>query len=104
MALSLMALAGMDPLRTVTSRNLTQAAHGSGTIFQPPAVVAGLDNVAMTRQAVEQRGRHLGVTDYLMMPLMLTGESLRSGSLIRITRFMAVACRSAIAARDAVLV
>jgi hypothetical protein len=39
-----------------------------------------------------------------MMPQMLTGESLRSGSLIRITRFMAVACPSAIAARDVVLV
>jgi hypothetical protein len=39
-----------------------------------------------------------------MMPQMLTGESLRSGSLIRITRFMAVAFPSVIAARDAVLV
>jgi hypothetical protein len=39
-----------------------------------------------------------------MMPQMLTGESLRSGLLTRITRYMAVACRSVIAARDAVLV
>jgi hypothetical protein len=34
---------------------------GSGAVFQPPAVIAGLDDVAMMRQTVEQRRRHLGV-------------------------------------------
>jgi hypothetical protein len=28
---------------------------------EAPAVVAGLDDIAMVRQAIEQRGRHLGV-------------------------------------------
>lgn len=32
--------------------------------FEPPAVVAGLDDVAMVGQPVEQRGRHLGITEH----------------------------------------
>ena len=28
--------------------------------FEPPAVVAGFDDVAVVGQAIEQRGRHLG--------------------------------------------
>ena len=34
------------------------------TIFEAPAVVAGLDDIAMVSQAVEQRGGHLGVAEY----------------------------------------
>ncbi len=56
----------------------------------------------VVHQAVQNRVGIGRIPDYLMMPQMLTGKSLRSGSLIRITRFMAVACRSAIAARAAV--
>ena len=32
--------------------------------FEAPAVVAGLDDVAVVSQAVEQRGRHLGVAEH----------------------------------------
>jgi Bacterial extracellular solute-binding protein, family 7 len=32
--------------------------------FEPPAIVAGLDDVAVVGQAVEQRGRHLGVAEH----------------------------------------
>ena len=32
--------------------------------FKAPAVVAGLDDVAVVGQAVEQRGRHLGVAKH----------------------------------------
>ena len=32
--------------------------------FEAPAVVAGLDDVAVMGQAVEQRGRHLGVAEH----------------------------------------
>ena len=32
--------------------------------FESPAVVAGLDDVAMVSQAVEQRGGHLGVAEH----------------------------------------
>ena len=32
--------------------------------FEAPAVVAGLDDVAVVGQAVEQRGRHLGVAEH----------------------------------------
>ena len=34
-----------------------------GSAFEAPAVVAGLDDVAVVGQAIEQRGRHLGVTE-----------------------------------------
>ena len=37
---------------------------GSGAVLEPPALVAGLDDVAMVGQAVEQRGRHFGVAKY----------------------------------------
>src|ERR1700760_2596138 len=64
MALSPIGLAGMDPLRSVTSRNLGHAESGSGAVLEAPALVAGLDDVAMMCQAVEQRGRHLGVAKH----------------------------------------
>jgi hypothetical protein len=31
--------------------------------FEAPAVIAGLDDVAVVGQAIEQRGRHLGITE-----------------------------------------
>jgi hypothetical protein len=34
-----------------------------GSAFEPPAVIAGLDDVAVVSQAIEQRGRHLGITE-----------------------------------------
>ncbi len=37
---------------------------GSGAIFEAPALVAGLDDVAMMGEAVEERGRHLGVAEH----------------------------------------
>ena len=36
----------------------------SGTVLEPPALVAGLDDVAMVGQAVEQRRCHFGVAKY----------------------------------------
>jgi hypothetical protein len=36
---------------------------GSGTIFEAPAGVAGLDDFAVMGQPIEQRGRHLGVAE-----------------------------------------
>ena len=32
--------------------------------FESPAVVAGLEDVAVMRQAVEQRRRHLGIAEH----------------------------------------
>src|SRR6266852_8638747 len=34
-----------------------------GPAFEAPAVIAGLDDVAVVGQAIEQRGRHLGITE-----------------------------------------
>ena len=31
--------------------------------FEAPAVVAGLDDIAMVREAIEERGRHFGVCE-----------------------------------------
>jgi len=37
---------------------------GSAAGFEPPTVVAGLSDVAMMGNAVEQRGRHFGVAEH----------------------------------------
>jgi len=46
---------------------------GSGAGFHPPAFVAGLDDVAVVGEPVEQGGCHFGVAEYFMMPLLLIG-------------------------------
>jgi hypothetical protein len=60
--------------------------------------------VAVVEQAIEDRCRHHGITEHLMMPWSLTGESLMSGWLIRITLCMAVACWSVIVGQDVGLI
>ena len=69
---------------------------GSGAVLEAPALVAGLDDVAMVGQAVEQRGRHLGIAEHVQMPQRPTRESLRSGSLSRIIPCTAIAFRPVI--------
>ena len=71
-----------------------------GTVSEPEAVVSGFQDVAVVSEAVEERGRHLGVTEHLRMPQRLTGESLTCGWLIRTILFVANAFRSAVDARD----
>ena len=48
------------------------------------------------KQSVEKGRRDDEITGHLWMPQPLTGKSLRSGWLIRITRCMAVVFRSVI--------
>jgi hypothetical protein len=31
--------------------------------FEPPTVIAGFDDVAVVGQAIEERSRHLGITE-----------------------------------------
>jgi hypothetical protein len=52
----------------------------------------------MVREAIEERRRHFGVTDHLVMPRSSTGESLTSGLLILVIPFMGLVFRSAIVA------
>jgi hypothetical protein len=59
-----------------------------GAVFEPEAVIAGLEDVAMVGQAVEEGGGHLGVPEYLMMPLILIGESLMFRLLTPIILFL----------------
>jgi hypothetical protein len=36
---------------------------GSGAVFEAPALVAGLEDLAMVREPVQERGRHLGIAE-----------------------------------------
>ena len=72
----------------------------SGAVLEAPTLIAGLDDVAVVGETIEECGGHLWVTGHLWMPQRLTGESLRSGSLTRIIRCMAAAFRSANDALD----
>jgi hypothetical protein len=36
---------------------------GSGAVLEAPGIVAGLDDLAVVGEPVEQRGRHLGVAE-----------------------------------------
>lgn len=38
--------------------------EGAGAVFEAPALVAGLDDVAMMNEAVEESGGHLGVAEH----------------------------------------
>jgi hypothetical protein len=38
---------------------------GGGAVAQPPGVVAGLHDVAVVGDAIQQRGGHLGVAEHL---------------------------------------
>ena len=72
----------------------------SGAVLETPGFVAGLDDVAVMSEAIEQSGGHLGITEHLWMPQRLTGESLECGWLIRTIPYMASASRSVTDARD----
>ena len=39
------------------------AGWGSGAVLEAPALVAGLDDIAVVSEPVEERGGHLGVTE-----------------------------------------
>jgi hypothetical protein len=42
-------------------RSERAAADGSGAVLEAPAFVAGLDDVAVMGETIEERGRHFGV-------------------------------------------
>jgi len=48
-----------------TRRRCGLGSFGSGSVFEPPARIAGLDDIAVVRQSVEHGGRHLGVAKHL---------------------------------------
>src|SRR6516164_4618665 len=60
MAVSPIDLRGMFPLRSVTSRNPGR----SRAVLEAPAIVAGLDDVAMMRETVEQGRCHLRIAEH----------------------------------------
>jgi len=56
-------------LPIVTSRN-RRPIHSArpGAVLEPPALVAGLDDVAVVGEPVEQGSRHLGITKHGNLP------------------------------------
>ena len=70
------------------------------SLLSAERLAAQLDAVGVVDDAVQDRVGESWVAEHLWMPQRLTGESLRSGSLIRIIRCMAAAFRSANDARD----
>jgi transposase len=50
----------------------------SSSAFESPAAVAGLDDVAVVSEAIEERGGHLGVTEHRRMVQSATGSYLMS--------------------------
>jgi hypothetical protein len=65
MAVSPIGLRGMasTPKRNVTIRWASEGA--SIAVLEAPAVIAGLDDVAMMGQAIEHGGGHPGIAEYL---------------------------------------
>jgi hypothetical protein len=59
-----------------------------GTVLEADTVVAGLEDMAMMGKAVEQSSGHFGVSEHLMMPLILISESLMFRFLTTITLFL----------------
>ena len=55
-------------------------------VFESPACVAGLDDVAVMRETVQQGCCHFGVADHCRLPLFRIGRWLGSASLILIIR------------------
>ena len=56
-----------EPDRSCASKGgrSQKALSGLGAVLEPPARVAGLDDIAMVREAVQHPGRHLGVVENL---------------------------------------
>src|SRR5277367_1088631 len=63
MALSPIGLRGMGTIPIVTLR-YPVVRSGSGAVLEAPAVVAGLDDVAMMGQAIEQSRGHLRIAEH----------------------------------------
>ena len=72
---------------------------GSDAVLEAPALVSGLDDVAVMGEAIEESRGHLGVAEHVEMPHRLMVESLGSGWLIRTIHCTASAIRSASDAR-----
>ena len=47
------------------ARDVLRAGLSSAAWLEPPACIAGLDDIAMARQPVQHGGRHLGIAEHL---------------------------------------
>ncbi len=77
----------------------TSVVGAPGFVQQPGTAFLAQSVAIAVQQPVQDRCRHYGIAEYCGMPLSLTGELLRSGSLTRIIRCMAGPFRSATAKR-----
>jgi hypothetical protein len=46
---------------------------GLEAVLEPPAVVAGLEDLAMMGETIEESGGHLGIAEYRRRPSFLIG-------------------------------
>jgi hypothetical protein len=67
---------------------------GSGAVFEPPACIAGLDDIAVVRQPIEHGGRHFGVPDQQTMPPLLMVWSLKCALFLAAMGCLARCCPS----------
>ena len=64
-----------------------------GTVFEAEAVIAGFENVAMMREAIEESGRHLGIAkDAGPFAEAQVGRDDDTGSLIELAEQMEEQC------------
>jgi hypothetical protein len=61
----------------------------SGAVFEAPARIAGLDDIAVVRQPVEHGGRHFGVPGQRKTPPSLMGWYLKFGLFPAVTLCLA---------------
>jgi hypothetical protein len=57
--------------------------------LEPEAVVTGFQDMAVMGEAIEQRGRHLGIPDQRMMPLSLMSWCPKSGLFLDAMAYLA---------------
>ena len=67
---------------------------GSVAVFEAPAGIAGLDDIAVVSEPVEHGGCHLGVAEHGRVLQFLTGSFLRSRSQTRIISCLAIGFQS----------
>src|SRR6516225_4680401 len=70
------------------------ASAACGVVFGPaleaPAVISGLNDIAMVSEAIEQRGGHFRIAEHRKIPLFSNGWSLRLPLSTRSMRFSGI--------------
>jgi hypothetical protein len=68
--------------------------------FESPAVIAGFDDIAVVGQAIEQRGRHLGVAEYGRLTYAVAAGANHSGKMVTVLFTRARVCNDGVSTDD----